>query len=225
MSTRIGIVEDNPTLRKRFVDNFKYFSNIQLVVVSASGEEFLRKLQSLDGSQKPEVVLMDIELPGISGIDTTSIIKEKYSEIEVMILTVFEDTQKIVNAIKSGAVGYMLKDETPANIVEAIEELKQGGSPMSKSVARKLVQNIESSGSNKDEKALRQENIDTYGLSKKEVMIIEHMVNGKNYHQIADLLIISPHTVKTHIKNIYKKMHVHSRASAVKIAIDKKIAG
>ena len=140
-----------------------------------------------------------------------------------MILTVFEDTDKIIKAIKSGAVGYLLKDETPANIVVAIEELKQGGSPMSKSIARKLIKNIGDTESNTDEREERKSNIDSYGLSKKEVQIIEHMVAGKNYHEIADLMIISPHTVKTHIKNIYKKMHVHSRASAVQVAIKKKI--
>ncbi|MFY0651078.1 MAG: response regulator transcription factor [Cyclobacteriaceae bacterium] len=224
MSIRIGLVEDNPTLRKRFVDNFKYFNDIELTLIASSGEEFHRKIDSLDSTTMPEIILMDIELPGMSGIEATAQLREVNQEIEVMMFTVFEQTDKIMSALKAGAVGYMLKDESPQKVVAALKELKEGGAPMSKSIARTLVQNIEDSRKDLDEKEIRSKNIELYGLSEKEVQIIQQLVQGKNYHDISELLIISPHTVKTHIKNIYKKMHVHSRASAVKMALDKKIA-
>jgi len=224
MSIKIGLVEDNPSLRKRFVENFKYFSQIKLEIIGASGEEFLRKMMIQDPNKMPEIILMDIELPGISGIETTAAVKERYPEIEVIMFTVFEHTESIMNAIKAGAVGYLLKDESPMDIVKALEEIKEGGAPMSKSIARKLVMNVEATSNLTNDKKIRDSNIEFHGLSGKEVQIIQQLVNGKNYHDIAELMFISPHTVKTHIKNIYRKMHVHSRASAVKMALDKKIA-
>lgn len=224
MNVRIALVEDNPSLRKRFLDNFKYFPQITLVLVASSGEEFLEKVDLLDPQLLPEAVLMDIELPGINGIETTSRFKEKYPHIDVLMLTVFEDKEKIFSSINAGAVGYLLKDESPQKIIKALEELKEGGAPMSPSIARKLLVNLKE---NEDSANASNGSIvpDTneYNLSEREIRIIEHLVQGLTYIDIAEKLFLSPHTVKTHIKNIYKKMHVHSRATVVKMAIEKKI--
>lgn len=219
------MVEDNPSLRKRFTDNFKYFQNIELSLVSPTGEDFLDRIASLTDPELPQVVLMDIELPGIDGIETTSRLKQLKPTVEVMMLTVFEQPDKIFNSLKAGAVGYMLKDESPANIVKAMEELLEGGAPMSRTIARKMIGLISTDPNLGENSRLKEQAIEEYGLSDQEVKIIQRLVDGNNYLEIAEGLFISPHTVKTHIKNIYKKLHVHSRASAVKLAIDKKIVG
>ena len=223
MSIRIGLVEDNPSLRKRFVDNFKYFQNIKLVLVSPTGEDFLEKIRDFPPAELPEVVLMDIELPGIDGIETTWRLKEIFPGIEVMMLTIFEHPDKIFNSLRAGAVGYMLKDESPASIVKAVEELKEGGAPMSRVVARKMMGLWSHDRTLINASDARAKSIKESGLSDQEVKIIQRLVDGQNYAEIAESLFISPHTVKTHIKNIYKKLHVHSRASVVRMAIDRKI--
>jgi len=225
MSIRIALVEDNPSLRKRFIDNFKYFRSVNLVMVSPTGEDFLDRVSGLAPSEMPEIVLMDIELPGIDGIETTGRFKQKYPDVEVMMLTVFEQPDKIFNSLKAGATGYLLKDESPANIIKALEELLEGGAPMSRTIARKMIGLLSSNQQLSEASDLREQHIQEYGLSEQEVKIIQRLVDGNNYIEIAEALFISPHTVKTHIKNIYKKLHVHSRASAVKLAIDKKIVG
>ncbi|WOK05739.1 response regulator transcription factor [Imperialibacter roseus] len=225
MAIRIALVEDNPSLRKRFIDNFKYFQSIDLVLVSPTGEDFLNKMEQATAQELPQVVLMDIELPGIDGIETTARLKQSLPDIEVMMLTVFEQPDKIFNSLKAGAVGYMLKDESPSNIVKAVEELLEGGAPMSRTIARKMIGLISSDPNLSEDSKLKDQAIQEYGLSEQEVKIIQRLVDGNNYLEIAEGLFISPHTVKTHIKNIYKKLHVHSRASAVKLAIDKKIVG
>lgn len=219
------MVEDNPSLRKRFTDNFKYFQNIELLLVSPTGEDFLDRVASLTEAELPQVVLMDIELPGIDGIETTSRLRQLKPTVEVMMLTVFEQPDKIFSSLKAGAVGYMLKDESPTNIVKAMEELLEGGAPMSRTIARKMIGLISTDPNLGENSQLKEQSIKEYGLSDQEVKIIQRLVDGNNYMEIAEGLFISPHTVKTHIKNIYKKLHVHSRASAVKLAIDKKIVG
>lgn len=220
MPIKIGLVEDNPALRKRFLDNFQYFDNMELVMVAASGEEALRKLDGMEKGSLPEIILMDIELPGISGIETTKRIKASYGEqIDIMMLTIFEHTDKIIKSVNAGAVGYLLKDETPQALVTAIAELREGGAPMSRKIARKVITQL-GQGSGEDKASKRAQKIAEYGLSEKEIQVIEQLVEGKNYTEIAELMFISPHTVKTHIKNIYRKMHVHTRASVVKSAMD-----
>ncbi len=219
MSIKIALVEDNPSLQRRFLQNFAFYEEIEVLFCSISGEDFLEKLEECDtqGVGLPEVVLMDIELPGISGIDTTLALKENYPHVEVMMITVFEDEEKIMDSLRSGASGYLLKDEPPDFIVSAIQDLKKGGAPMTSKIARKIIGSIRNP-------SVKEVNIEPgFDLSEREVEIIKLLVEGGSYTTIAEKLFISPHTVKTHIKNVYKKMHVHSKASLVKMAIKKGI--
>ncbi len=220
MAVHIALVEDNTTLQKRFKNNFMLFDEIILDFVSGSGESALNKIKEMPANDRPEIILMDIELPGISGIETTALVKENYPEIDVVMITVFEDQDKILDSIKSGAVGYLLKDETPRYIVDSILDVKNGGAPMTRSVARKIFGSIQSSD-------ISNNSIDSpekqFGISERELEIIKLFVASKTYTQIAEELFISPHTVKSHIKNIYKKLHVHSKTSLVKIAMQRKM--
>jgi len=219
MAVHIALVEDNTTLQKRFKNNFSLFSEIILDFVAGSGESALDKIEEIPENDRPEIILMDIELPGISGIETTALIKENYPEIEVVMITVFEDQDKILDSIKSGAVGYLLKDETPRYIVDSILDVKNGGAPMTRSVARKIFGSIQFADISND----TVEAPEKFGISDRELEIIKLFVASKTYTQIAEELFISPHTVKSHIKNIYKKLHVHSKTSLVKIAMKRKM--
>lgn len=220
MPIRIAFVEDNSSIRGRFEEQIAFFKDIDLVATYAAGETALSALRTMKPSQLPELILMDIELKGISGIETTIGIKELFPEIEVMMYTVFEDEPKIFQSIQAGASGYMLKDDPIDRVVEAIKEAKAGGAPISQGIARTVLSFIRSKpGPNTQQKSDPVE----FELSERELELLEGLVHGETYATLAQHLFISPHTVKTHIKNIYKKLHVHSRALAVRVALEKKL--
>lgn len=221
MIIKIALVEDTPALRKRFEEQFSFFKDIRLVVSYASGEAALDGLKKLPPSKIPDVILMDIQLPRMSGIETTIAVKEIFPEIEILMITVFEDEQKIFQSIQAGAAGYLLKDDAPEKIVEAVRELFKGGAPMSQSVAKKVLDftRDQITSNSHIEKIASIE----FELSEREKELLTGLVNGESYRSLAKKAFISPHTVKTHIKNIYKKLHVHSRANAVRVALEKRL--
>ncbi len=223
MKIKVILVEDTPSLRKRFTELLSFYDDIDLIDSYASGEAAINGITLLPPSKIPDVILMDIELPKISGIETTAILKNSLPEIEIMMLTVFEDEEKIFQAIQAGASGYMLKDEQADTIVDAVRELQQGGAPMSQSVAKKVVSLL--SGRHKKEEIIAAPLSPSadFHLSERELELLNGLVQGDSYTTIAKKLFISPHTVRTHFKNIYKKLHVHSKATAVRIAIDKNL--
>ena len=222
MHVRVALVEDNATLRRRFVERFRFFEDIELVLASASGEEFLQALAALPTARHPQVVLMDIELPGISGIETTARLKKDYPEIDVMMQTVFEQDDKIFASIQAGASGYLLKDASADKIIGAVLELVRGGAPMSPAVARKMLAFVRTTEKTAP-KAKAAAGPTTFNLSERELELLEYLVQDEPESLIADYLHISPHTVRTHIKNIYKKLHVHSRASAVRVTLQQQL--
>jgi len=155
--------------------------------------------------ERPEVVLMDIELPGMSGIEGVKQLKPALQQTDFIMLTIRDDDDTVFQSLAAGATGYLLKDTPPATLLENIREVHNGGSPMSAGIARKVTQYF------------RPER--TSPLSERELEILQLLCNGKNYSQIAEKLFISGHTVRNHIKNIYQKLHVHSRAEAVNKAV------
>ncbi len=155
----------------------------------------------------PDVVLMDIDLPGMSGIEGVRQVKKQLPEVDVIMLTVQEDDDSVFNSLCAGASGYLLKNTNPAILLSAIREVVGGGSPMSSSVARKVVGSFQRQQAGSP-------------LSERETEVLKKLCEGQNYKAIAENLFISGHTVRMHIKNIYKKLHVHSRGQAVKKAVD-----
>jgi DNA-binding NarL/FixJ family response regulator len=216
MKILLALVEDNHALRTRLADNLAFFGEVEIVLACPSGETFLQELAKLPAERQPRVVLMDIELPGMTGIETTRKLKAQYPAIEVLMLTVFEDNTRLFDSVAAGATGYLLKDEPAAAIVEAIKELVAGGAPMSSVMARKMLAYFKGEKPTAPQPAMPAADFD---LTEREVTILERLVAGDNYLQIGDKLFISPQTVKSHIKNIYKKMHVHTRAEAVRVAL------
>ena len=207
---RVIIYEDNSDLR----DVLSQLVNetVQLECVGEFGDS--RELEKQLAATKPDVVIMDIDLPYRNGIETTQLIKESHPHVAVLILTVFEDDVKIFNAICAGADGYLLKNSKSEKIIESIFEITRGGSPMSPMVARKVLETFKVNKPVADKK---------YDLSARELEILELLTRGLNYKAIASHCYISTDTVKFHTKNIYEKLQVHSKAEAVSVAIKNRI--
>lgn len=209
---KVGLVDDNPTLLRNISQNLAIFEEIQLVFKATNGKDALSKA----GSHVVDIILMDIDMPEMDGIEATRRIKELYPHIRIVMLTVFDREDKIFEAIKAGATGYLMKDERPSRIVAAIEEVMEGGAPMSPIIALKTLQ------------ILRNQVVDevkiqlvvspqSFDLSSREVEILEKIAEGLTYQQIGDRLFISAKTVRKHTENIYDKLHVHSKVEAIKL--------
>ena len=220
MCIQIAIVDDKRLLRASLAEQISYYEEVKVVLQSSDGEDFLTSMNALNASQRPQVVLMDIEMPIMDGIEAVSIGKEVYPDTHFLMLTVFDEDDKLFEAIKAGASGYLLKDEKVTNIVKAITEIVyDGGVPMSPRIARKALGLLRNSPSESEE--VKSTNND-YSLSAREMEILNRIVDGLNYQEIGERLYISPHTVRKHIANIYEKLHVSNKASAIKIAMKKK---
>jgi len=217
---KIAIVEDSRTLQERFAEGFELDGSFQIVGKFSNGESILNWLENAKRENLPDIILMDIEMPKKTGIEATLEIRQKYPDLDIMMLTVFEDDNKIFDSIQAGASGYMLKDEPFETIVEAVKELYDGGAPISRSIARKVLSLLQKG----PEKSGKENNLydPEILLSTRELELLDGLVNGGSYTSLAKELFISPHTVKTHIKNIYKKLHVHNRAEAVKTRLSKR---
>ncbi|MEM9998074.1 MAG: response regulator transcription factor [Bacteroidota bacterium] len=210
MAVCLALVEDRADVRRLLTERLGFFDDVELVLVAPSAELFFEHLAQLDdteGAALPEVVLMDIELPGIDGITATTRLKSAHPAIEVLMLTVFEDEERIFAAVKAGASGYLLKDASAGRIVGAVLEVAHGGAPVSPLVAKKLLSYVRGDDAGED-----------LGLTNRERDVLDLIVEGLIEDAIADRLSISPHTVRSHIKNLYEKLQVHSRAEVVRVA-------
>ena len=208
---RVALCEDNEAFREslmQFIDDSHGFT---VVCTCSSADNILEMIRQ----HQPDVILMDIDMPGMNGIKATELVKSHFPEINVLILTVYEDDQKIFDAILAGATGYLLKKTSPARILESISEIQQGGASMSASIVKKVI----SFFSQNEKAGLRNE----YTLSQRELGILQCLVNGDSYKMIADHCNISIGTVRTHINNIYKKLHINSKSEAVAKALKEKL--
>ncbi|RCH55676.1 DNA-binding response regulator [Mucilaginibacter hurinus] len=222
MSIRVAIVDDKRLLRHALNDQLAYYNELNVIFQAGNGEEFLQKMKALTADERPQVVLMDVEMPEMDGIEAVTIAKDVYPDVQFLMLTVFDDDDKLFEAIKAGATGYLLKDEKVSNIVKAIAEIvHEGGVPMSPRIARKALGLLKNSPATATDGPYEPER-DDYVLSSREMEILNRIVDGLNYQEIGERLFISPHTVRKHIANIYDKLHVSNKASAIKIAIRKK---
>lgn len=197
---RIVIVEDNRLLLENLRLLLDGEAGITVVGAFASGEEALAELAGCG----PDVMLVDLDLPGISGIELISLTKARLPELDVMAFTIFEDRETVFSAIKAGASGYILKGSTPRELVESLNSLFNGGAPMSPKIARKVIQEF-------------QDEVVSEGnpLSHKEKEIVRGIERGLTYKDLAGRFNISPHTVHTHIKNIYEKLQAKDRQEAI----------
>jgi DNA-binding NarL/FixJ family response regulator len=202
MRIAVSIVEDDATARSLLADWINRAPRFRCVGRHASAEAALLALPI----EKPSVVLMDINLPGISGIECVRRLKPLLPDTQFVMLTVYEDPEHIFNALAVGACGYLLKRVSRAELIEALQEVHAGGSPMSSNIARKVVQSFHRSAHQRSE---------ARELSSREREVLELLARGYLYKEIAELLKISRPTVNTYIRRIYEKLHVRSRSQAV----------
>lgn len=209
----IGLVDDNPALLNNISHNLSVFEELRIDFEAINGIDALEKLSR----HNPDIILMDIEMPLMDGIEATREIKKRNPSQKIMMLTVLDREDKIFEAIKAGASGYLLKDEKPGKILKSIEELMDGGAPMSPIIAAKTLEILrkEPIATKKVEAYVSPE---SFNLSKREIEILENIANGLSYTQIADRLFVSAKTIRKHTENIYQKLHVHSKLEAVQLA-------
>jgi DNA-binding NarL/FixJ family response regulator len=208
----VAIVEDNDTIRNGLAALINGTPGYSCVAQFIDCESFLNKLKSIE----VDVVLMDIALPGISGIEGVKKAIKIKENLDILMLTIYEDSEKVFDALCAGACGYLVKKTPPSKLLEAIKEVHEGGSPMSSNIARQVITAFKEVKETDEER-------NKYFLSPREKEVLNLLAEGNNYQQIADQLFISVDTVRHHIKNIYKKLHVHSQSEAVAKAIRKKI--
>ena len=199
----IGIVEDNIKIRNLIQKFLDMQDKMSCKIAVDSVEEMLEHLKN---NESPDVLLMDIQLPGMSGIEGISIIKKEYPDIEIIMLTIYHDSHKIFDSLVAGASGYLLKHTSLPEIKESIENLVEGGAPMSPQIARKVIEHFK--------KPEPEKNPDS-DLTSREQDIVNGLVDGLSYKLIADRFDISIDTVRAHIRNIYKKLHVNSKAEVI----------
>jgi DNA-binding NarL/FixJ family response regulator len=205
---KIAIVDDNTLLRENIFKRLdEYF---QIIFNTGSALELLAFLEYCEADMKPTLILMDIEMDEMDGIAATTRVKEMYPEIKVVMLTVFEQDEKVWQSILAGADGYILKDEPKERLVLHIHDVLQGGSYMSPAIARKAM-NLYKQSASLDHKKSK----DNALLSNREVEILELISKGYSHKQMAAELFISPATAKTHINNIYKKLRVNNKIEAM----------
>jgi DNA-binding NarL/FixJ family response regulator len=199
--TRIAIVEDNKVIRESLMEFVQADSECQCVYAAATAEEALKEIPKF----LPDIVLMDIQLPDISGIECTARLKQMLPSVQIIMVTVYEDTERIFKALRAGACGYILKRCTPEELVSAIREVRQGGAPMSRDIARKVILSFQ-------EPAAATAEVE--GLSPREREILQLVAEGLPNKQIASRVGLTDGTVRWHLRHVYHKLHVRSRTEA-----------
>jgi len=195
----VGIVEDIASIREGYTTYLESLKEVQLVIAASSGESFLKQIESFP----PDIVLMDIGLPKMSGIECMQQLKKIHPEVQIVMLTVYDDSDRIFSSLMAGAEGYLLKNTPLSELKEALLTIRGGNSSMSPSIARKVIE------------FFRPEKKPENGLTSKESEVVQGLVDGLSYKLIADRMDVSINTVRQHIRNIYKKLHVNSKAEVI----------
>jgi DNA-binding NarL/FixJ family response regulator len=211
---KVGIVDDSKATVASLCEVFGYSKKIKVVLTAKTGDELLEKLKRMEAAELPDIMITDVNMPGMNGIEVVRRGKALYPDIRFIMLTVFDDEETLFEAIQAGASGYLLKDERSSIILAHLEHLMEDGSaPMSPRIARKTLDMLAHSS-----KAVTgSEIIELEGLSAREKDVLYLLVDGLEYKEIAVRLNISPHTVRTHIANVYEKLHISSKAQAIRL--------
>jgi DNA-binding NarL/FixJ family response regulator len=212
MTYRIAIVEDRQDLITSLLEKLSIIDQSEVVWVANNGREAIDKVTN----HQPDLIFMDIQMPVMDGITACEAIHAQYPNIKIVMLTVMEEDDLVFRSIMAGASGYLLKDSKIQDIEKGILDVMDGGAPMSPSIAMKSLRLIRAV-SEKPKASI------DFGLSKRELEILEEMSGGLNYKEIAEKMFISPKTVRKHIENVYRKLQVHNKVEAVRLAMDHKL--
>jgi DNA-binding NarL/FixJ family response regulator len=202
MMIKIALVEDNPNMRQGFSTLLDDTPGMRCVGAHATGEEAVRRIPG----EQPDVALVDIHLPGMSGIECVAKLKTQLPKLQVLMLTRYEQSDLIFNSIRAGASGYLLKNTPPAELIQAIEQVHSGGAPMSMQIARKVIDHF---------RQIQQPVSEVEQLTAREQEILQLLAKGYYYKEISESLGITYNTVRTHLQHIYEKLHVQSRTGAI----------
>ncbi|MEM9856058.1 MAG: response regulator transcription factor [Bacteroidota bacterium] len=203
--SRIVIVEDNDAVREGFALIINSVSNYYVVNAYDNAEDAIKNIKK----DTPEIILMDLELPGMNGIEAISIIKKSHPNIELIVNTIYENSELVFQALVAGASGYITKNTSHSQLLDAIDEVKNGGAPMSSKIAKMVVNSFQKNPNSP--------------LSSRETQVLELLSKGKSYSMIAQELFITKETAKSHIKNIYSKLQVNSKSEAIAKATKDKL--
>lgn len=211
MDIRVSLFDDSASIRESLGELLAYTKGITLTGVHADA------LQAHDAvlEEQPQIVLMDIDMPGVSGIEAVARIRAVSPATLVIMLTVFEDTERVYASLAAGAMGYLLKSTPPAALIAAIREAHEGGAPMTPGIARKVLQHLHAPAPPAQQ----------HGLNPREQEVLQCLVDGLSYKMVADRLNISINTVRSHIKHIYEKLHVRSNTEAVALTLQRRLLG
>ena len=213
MPIHIIIAEDNSFVRAAIIDRLNLHKQILIIHLANNGEDLINILKK---DQQIDLILMDLQMPIMGGIEATAKVKHLYPQIKVLILTMYDDDENLFNAIMAGASGYLLKEDNSIQLYQGIMDTITGGAAMSAGIALKTLNLI------RNPLQTNQEIID-YGLTKREIELLTHLKNGLTYEQIGSNLYISYHTVRKHIENIYRKLQVTNKVEAVRKAAENRI--
>lgn len=215
---RIGLTDDKAVNRSSIGYKLKQFEDLDFCFVAVNGNDCLEQLKGLPLEKMPQVIFMDLEMPEMDGVQTISLARLLYPDIYFVVLTIFEDEDKIFEAIKAGAHGYLLKDETAIALHNAITNvIESGGAPMSAAIARKAFELLSRAQLQAETKTADPHVLDVL-LTEREKEILLHTINGHDAKRIATILDISVNTIRKHIANIYLKLHVNSKAQIISLA-------
>lgn len=211
MKKRLVLVDDNHSLIRVIAEKLSFFDDFLLKYTASNGKELLEKL-----SEDPQVdlILMDIEMPVMNGIEATARVKQKYPQIKIVMLTVFDNDENIFHSIQAGADGYLLKEIDPQGLHDGVSDTLSGGAGMTPSIALKTLKLLR----NPIKAEISEQQKEEINLSEREVEVLQQLCKGLSYTAIADNLILSPSTIRKHIENIYKKLQVHSKLEAIQKA-------
>ncbi len=212
---RIAIVDDNTFLQKTIQDKLSFFADVEVRLKAIHGQDIIEKLEK---NHNLDLILMDIEMPKMNGIEATAIIKSKFPQIKIIMLTVFDNDENIFKAIKAGADGYFLKEVNPQDLYNGIRETLSGGAAMTPSIAMKTLKLLREPLVVDDASAKEE-----ISLTTREVEVLEQLSRGLKYNAIADNLFLSPGTIRKHIENIYTKLQVHNKLEAIQKAKNNKL--
>ncbi len=216
---RISIVDDKISNRVIIKDKLARNPFFNVVLEAIDGEDFLTQLKALPDDDKPHMVLMDLEMPNVDGVTAIASASSLYPDIKFVVLTIFDDDDKVFRAIRAGACGYLLKEESSQAITDMLMNLwESGAGPISPSIAYKILQMVQQPVGVKNKK---EENENIFQLSEREKEILQLLSQGLEYKEIGAKIFISPNTVKKHCISIYQKLHVNSKAQALRIAYTK----
>ena len=212
---RIAIVDDNTFLQKTIQDKLSFFADVEVRMKAIHGQDIIEKLEK---NHNLDLILMDIEMPKMNGIEATAIIKSKFPQIKIIMLTVFDNDENIFKAIKAGADGYFLKEVNPQELYNGIQETLSGGAVMTPSIELKTLKLLREPLVF-DDSIVKEE----ISLTSREIEVLEQLSKGLKYNAIAENLYLSPGTIRKHVENIYTKLQVHNKLEAIQKAKNNKL--